>query len=175
MMRLAVSQCLDWHVHPRKLTTTLTWGKTSQPVIEDEVKLAGEQSSLCFCYYLVVNMSFQVRQWVNPERSAGVTQFILFGVGLQFCCWKPLHAICFVFRPQRLSAERNTSDSDSVGVSTGENGRENGEKNWAQSPDSFLERHAFNSDFIVSRDVLSSQDTPWFHTLPGCPGYFFFW
>lgn len=27
---------------------------------------------------------------------------------------------------QRLSAERNTSDSDSVGVSTGENCRENG-------------------------------------------------
>lgn len=29
--------------------------------------------------------------------------------------------------PQRLSAERNTSDSDSVGVSTAENCRENGE------------------------------------------------
>lgn len=29
--------------------------------------------------------------------------------------------------PQRLSAERNTSDSDSVGVTTGEIGRDNGE------------------------------------------------
>ena len=32
-----------------------------------------------------------------------------------------------MFTPQRLSAERNTSDSDSVGVSAGENSRENGE------------------------------------------------
>lgn len=39
---------------------------------------------------------------------------------------KCVNVVC-VFFPQRLSAERNTSDSDSVGVSTGENCRENGE------------------------------------------------
>lgn len=34
----------------------------------------------------------------------------------------------FLFPPQRLSAERNTSDSDSVGVSAGESSRDNGEE-----------------------------------------------
>lgn len=55
--------------------------------------------------------------------------FSLVWVGLRLCGRKLSHVcVCFVFRPQRLSAERNTSDSDSVGVSTGENGRDNGEK-----------------------------------------------
>lgn len=69
----------------------------TQPVIKDEVELAGEQGSLCFCYYLVVNMSFQVRQSMNPEEVQIVintcvtytfsqVEFILFGVGLQLCC-----------------------------------------------------------------------------------------
>lgn len=55
----------------------------------------------------------------------------------------------FVLRPQRLSAERNTSDSDSVGVSTAENGRENGEtkkKRWTPGPPtSFFWQHLSHS------------------------------
>lgn len=41
---------------------------------------------------------------------------------------KSKNRVCLI-PPQRLSAERNTSDSDSVGVSTGEHCRDNGETN----------------------------------------------